>query len=162
MIKKIKKNQKKNIYKIEKRQRSGKPLKTGCGLSFAQTPKNRLQYTHGTDVSHAYWGAQRFFARHAIKTHRHAAFSRRAVFLSWLRLRRGNSKKNGHDATRTSVRGLQTSSQFFYKRKATKSGSAPQFTLCAFCFFLLPISYLSLTLLLRLLYFVIIYIHTVI
>lgn len=37
--KKNKKNQKKIFIKIEKRQRSGKLLKTGCGLSFAQTPK---------------------------------------------------------------------------------------------------------------------------
>ena len=54
--KKNKKNQKKIIYKIEKRQRSGKPLKRGVVYHLPKHRKNGLQYTHGTDVSYLYCG----------------------------------------------------------------------------------------------------------
>ena len=101
--------------------------------------------------------SQRGFEQHAIKTPLNGFQGARCSYRGC-----GVATMRETDLTpsRTSVRGLQASQQFFYKRKATKSGSAHQFTFCAFCFFLLPISYLSLTLLLKLLYFVIIIIYT--
>lgn len=84
-------------------------------------------------MPHLYWDAQRLFKQHAIKNtaqrlSRHTVFSIVVAVWTWQQW-----EKTDLTPSRTSVRGLQTSSQFFHKRKATKRGSAHQFTLCAFC-----------------------------
>ena len=138
MLKKIKKSEK-NFYKNRETTAWYQTPKNGvCGLTFIQIPKNGLQYTRNTDVSHTYWNAQRVFWATRHKTHRSAAFKAHGVLIvvavvTW------QQWENGPDAIAPPRTWLANVIAVFLQAKSHESRQRATIYICALFFCFLPL-----------------------